>query len=579
MDAFAQYRRWADYAPLQPDLKAQLAEMAGDEQAVQAAFGSELEFGTAGLRAVIGVGTARMNLYTVARATQGLAELIAATGPEAMGRGVAIAYDNRHMSQAFARQAAAVLCANGIRAYLWPELKPTPMLSFTVRHLGCIAGIMITASHNPAAYNGYKVYWEDGGQLPPEPSARVLGYIGRVDVLTGARIMDLDAARAAGLLVDIDAPGSPVTGVEDAFLRNVLAQRTVADRALPKLKVLYSPLHGTGYIPVTRALAMAGFEAAVVPGQEIPDPDFPTAPYPNPEKSACFDRAFAYAQEHPVDLIIATDPDADRLGVALRQGDGSFQVLNGNQIGCLLLSHICSSRRRQGSLPENAATVKSIVSTEMSRVIAEDFGVAQIDVLTGFKFIAEQIHRFETTGEHTFIFGFEESQGYLTGGYCRDKDAVAAALLMVEYAAVLAEQGRTLADALEALYQRYGYYLERSRSFAMEGLDGMDRVARGLSALRAAPPTRFGGWEVTAVRDYQRQLRMAGQTVEPIDLPPSNVLYYELEQGGKVVVRPSGTEPTVKVYCAVKGASAEEAAARLEALEQSAEGMILPLLK
>ena len=516
----------------------ELLSIQNDEKEIEDRFYTDLSFGTAGLRGVLGAGSNRMNCYVVRRATQALAKYILST-PGQAERGVVIAYDSRRFSDRFARQAALVLCKMGVKVYLFESLRPVPMLSFAVRHLKAIAGIVITASHNPAQYNGYKVYWEDGGQMPPERADKILELIRQTTYQESAP-MDEDKALASGLLQIIGKD------VDDAYMACVesLAISPELDREMgDKLTIVYTPLHGSGNIPVRRALADMGFTRVfVVPEQEKPDPTFHTVRVPNPEDPAAFKLALELQKKVHADLVFGTDPDCDRVGIAVLDGEGRVHALSGNQIGCLLLHYILDRRRANGTLPKNAAAVKSIVSTELARAICDDYGCAMVETLTGFKFIAEKIEQFTETGEHTFVFGFEESCGYLSGTEVRDKDGVNASLLIAETAAWYKKQDMTLYDALEAIYKKYGYYDSRVTSFALSGMDGLQKMGALMSDLREKVPSEFAGKRVLAVRDYLKGERVDTQgSVSALEQGKSNVLYYELEDGAWICVRPSGT--------------------------------------
>lgn len=567
MDARQMYEKWLRDFAQDPDLVRELTAIAGDDKEIEDRFYRGLEFGTAGMRGVIGYGTNRMNVYNVRRATQGLANFIEKVegGPQ---RGVAIAYDSRRFSPEFALEAAKVLCANGIKVYLYESLRPVPVLSFTVRHLHCIAGIVITASHNPKIYNGYKVYWEDGGQLPPERASEVLSYINALDY-TSAKTMDEQAAKDAGLLTII---GKDVDDVYISRVRALCVQPELCREMGKTMRIVYSPLNGSGNVPVRRILKEVGFENVfVVPEQENPDPDFTTVgAAPNPENYSAFDLARALAVRENADVIFATDPDCDRLGCLVRAGDGSFIVLTGNQIGCILENYVLSGRKAAGTLPANGAVVKSIVSTDMAKTIAAAFGVTTFDVLTGFKFIAEKIQQFEDTGSHEFLFGFEESYGFLAGTFVRDKDAVIASMLLAEAAAWYKKRGMTLYEGLMELYEKYGYYSEKVTSFALEGKDGLSKMVSLMSNLRASAPKDFAGKKVLAVRDYKKGVRVAGGVEEKLDYPASDVLFYELEGGAWVCIRPSGTEPKVKVYVNAVAENHEASSALTQSLLDAA---------
>ena len=553
----------------------ELLSIQNDEKEIEDRFYTDLSFGTAGLRGVLGAGSNRMNCYVVRRATQALAKYILST-PGQAERGVVIAYDSRRFSDRFARQAALVLCKMGVKVYLFESLRPVPMLSFAVRHLKAIAGIVITASHNPAQYNGYKVYWEDGGQMPPERADKILELIRQTTYQESAP-MDEDKALESGLLQIIGKD------VDDAYMACVesLAISPELDREMgDKLTIVYTPLHGSGNIPVRRALADMGFTRVfVVPEQEKPDPTFHTVRVPNPEDPAAFKLALELQKKVHADLVFGTDPDCDRVGIAVLDGEGRVHALSGNQIGCLLLHYILDRRRANGTLPKNAAAVKSIVSTELARAICDDYGCAMVETLTGFKFIAEKIEQFTETGEHTFVFGFEESCGYLSGTEVRDKDGVNASLLIAETAAWYKKQDMTLYDALEAIYKKYGYYDSRVTSFALSGMDGLQKMGALMSDLREKVPSEFAGKRVLAVRDYLKGERVDTQgSVSALEQGKSNVLYYELEDGAWICVRPSGTEPKVKLYVNAMSASHEETEKQLQALSDAAVDCLNSLL-
>ena len=553
----------------------ELLSIQNDEKEIEDRFYTDLSFGTAGLRGVLGAGSNRMNCYVVRRATQALAKYILST-PGQAERGVVIAYDSRRFSDRFARQAALVLCKMGVKVYLFESLRPVPMLSFAVRYLKAIAGIVITASHNPAQYNGYKVYWEDGGQMPPERADKILELIHQTTYQESAP-MDEDKALASGLLQIIGKD------VDDAYMACVesLAISPELDREMgDKLTIVYTPLHGSGNIPVRRALADMGFTRVfVVPEQEKPDPTFHTVRVPNPEDPAAFKLALELQKKVHADLVFGTDPDCDRVGIAVLDGEGRVHALSGNQIGCLLLHYILDRRRANGTLPKNAAAVKSIVSTELARAICDDYGCAMVETLTGFKFIAEKIEQFTETGEHTFVFGFEESCGYLSGTEVRDKDGVNASLLIAETAAWYKKQDMTLYDALEAIYKKYGYYDSRVTSFALSGMDGLQKMGALMSDLREKVPSEFAGKRVLAVRDYLKGERVDTQgSVSALEQGKSNVLYYELEDGAWICVRPSGTEPKVKLYVNAMSASHEETDKQLQALSDAAVDCLNSLL-
>ena len=531
-----QYQRWLTLFADNPALVEELTAIASDEKEVEDRFYTELEFGTAGMRGVMGYGLNRMNEYNVRLATQGLANYILQEAGQAE-RGVAIAYDSRNNSSAYAREAARVLAANGIKVYIYETLRPVPVLSYTIRHLHTIAGIVITASHNPKQYNGYKVYWEDGGQMPPERADEVLKEIRACDY-PDIQIMDFEEAKKVGIVEWV----SP--SVDDAYIARVKAlcvQPDLCRRVGKTLKIVYTPLNGSGNIPVRRILSEVGFENVyVVPEQEMPDGNFPTVgAAPNPENYPTFDLAREMADRVNADLVMATDPDSDRLGCLVRTGEDGYRVLTGNQIGCLLMSYILEGKKQTGNLPANGAVIRSIVSTSLADAIAKSYGMICVHVLTGFKFIAEKIARYEETGEHTFLFGFEESYGFLSGNFVRDKDAVIASMLLAECASFYYEKGMTLYEGLQEIYAKYGWYVEKNASITLYGKDGIAKMQQLMADLRKNPPKEIGGMAVEAVTDYLEDIP---------DFTHSNVLFYTLGDGHWACVRPSGTEPKIKVY-------------------------------
>lgn len=551
------YQRWLQLAD--PETKEELLSIQDDAAEVKDRFYRGLEFGTAGLRGILGAGPNRMNVYVVGQATQGLANQLKKTNGKDAALSVAIAYDSRHKSDVFAREAAAILAANGITAYLFDELKPVPMLSFAVRHLGATAGIAVTASHNPAKYNGYKVYGADGAQLNPELAAIVLEEIEKTDCFTDVLRCDFDQAVADGRIVIIGE------AVEEAYLDQVQAQALNPELCREKggsLKFVYTPFHGAGNKPVRKILSRLGFDqVVVVKEQEQPDGDFPTVKSPNPENKEGFYLAIGYAKDCNADLIIGTDPDSDRVGILVRDPSGEYVSLTGNQVGALLTEYILSVLRARGCLPQDGYVVKTIVSTELIRPICAAYGVELKEVLTGFKFIGEKIKESEETGIGQYLFGFEESYGYLKGTYARDKDAVVASMLIAEMALYYQEQGITLYQQMENIYQKYGYYKEEVVSVTLEGIEGLGKIQRIMDSLRKNPPQEIAGKRVTAVRDYLSGIRRelaTGQT-EAVGLPKSNVIYLELADQNNFIIRPSGTEPKIKLYCLLKGDSAEEA--------------------
>ena len=554
MDIPALYDQWLTQATEDPALIDELHAVAGQEDEIFDRFYRELEFGTAGLRGVIGAGTNRMNIYTVRKATQGLADYIRAAG----GNSAAIAYDSRINSTLFAKQAARVLAANGITVYLYKELMPTPMLSYAVRELGCAAGIVITASHNPSKYNGYKAYGADGCQLSVENSAKVLSYVNRVAMFGGARLTDFDRAVAEGTIRYIGQE------LIDRYLDTVASY--AIEPVTTDLKVIYTPLNGTGNKPVRAILKKIGIEhVTVVPEQEQPDGHFPTAPYPNPEIREAFACALRLAEKEPADLLLATDPDADRVGIAVPDTQG-YILMTGNEVGALLLDYILSRRSANGTLPERPVAVKTIVTTQLATKIAAKYGCEMIDVLTGFKYIGEQVGRLEEKGEEArFVFGFEESYGYTAGSYVRDKDAVIASMLICEMAAYYKSRGKTLPQVLADLYREHGIFCCSQNSFTFEGAAGMETMKHIMASLRQQPPEEIAGEKVTAVLDYGTGVEtdtLTGRQT-PITLPKSEVLYYRMgNEGDNVIVRPSGTEPKIKIYITAIGDTKEKAKAK-----------------
>ena len=544
MDAMALYQKWLTDFASDAETVADLTAIKDNPAEIEDRFYRELEFGTAGMRGVLGAGTNRLNIYNVRRVTRALAKYILST-PDGAEKGVAIAYDSRNKSDVFAKEAALTLCAAGVKAFLFESLRPVPVLSFTVRHLKCIAGIVITASHNPKQYNGYKVYWTDGAQMPPES---VKGITDRLPETTYAESVPMDEkqALAKGLLTYI---GKDVDDAYIAAVKKLSVNPELAREIGKTLKIVYTPLHGSGNIPVRRIFREIGMENVyVVPEQELPNGDFPTVRVPNPEDPAAFELALKMQETLGADLCVGTDPDCDRVGIACMTENGP-RLLNGNQIGCVLLHYILSQKKERGELPANAAAVTTIVSTDMARAIAESFGCEMIEVLTGFKYIAEQIRLFEETGAHTFMFGFEESFGYLSGTDVRDKDGVNACMLIAEAACWYKKNyGCTLVDAIDRLYEQYGYYGDKVTSFVLPGKDGLEKMQSVMKALRGNVPAEFGGVKVVAVRDYLSSERVEGGKTTALTLPKSNVMYFELEGGAWLCVRPSGTEPKIKLY-------------------------------
>ncbi|HIQ73195.1 MAG TPA: phospho-sugar mutase [Candidatus Blautia intestinigallinarum] len=572
MDYKEVYQEWLENPYFDEDTKAELRSIAGDEQEIKERFYMDLEFGTAGLRGVIGAGTNRMNIYVVRKTTQGLANYILSVGKEAQG--VAIAYDSRHMSPEFAQEAALCLAANGIKAYIFESLRPTPELSFAVRKLGCAAGINITASHNPPEYNGYKVYWEDGAQITPPHDTGIMAEVKKVTDYNNVKTMDKEAAIAAGVYEVIGQ------AIDDAYMEELKKQVLHMDAIQAEgknLKIVYTPLHGTGNIPARRILRELGFENVyVVKEQELPNGDFPTVSYPNPEAEEAFELGLKLAKEVDADLVLATDPDADRLGVRVKDKDGVYHDLTGNMSGCLLANYEISQKKALYGLPEDGALIKTIVTTNLADAIAKGYGINLIEVLTGFKFIGQQILGFEKSGKGTYLFGFEESYGCLIGTYARDKDAIVATMALCEAAAYYKTQGKTLWDAMIDLYEQFGYYKDSIQSVTLKGIEGLQKIQDIMNTLREKPPVEIAGYQVTSVRDYKNDTITDVKTkeVKPTGLPSSNVLYYDLTDDAWLCVRPSGTEPKVKFYYGVKGTSLEDADQKSEAMGKEVLNMV-----
>ncbi|MBP3454292.1 MAG: phospho-sugar mutase [Clostridia bacterium] len=545
MDVRQVYEQWLrDFAQDEDTVK-DLQAIANDDKEIEDRFYTELSFGTAGMRGVLGAGMNRMNRYNVRRATKGLAKYLLQK-PEEAARGVVIAYDSRRFSAEFAKDTALVLAKEGVPAFLFDALRPVPILSYAVRHLNAIAGIVITASHNPPQYNGYKVYGEDGAQVGPEAAEGITKII-RATAYTDCTLMDEQEALDKGLLKYIG--NAEVDDDYIAEVKTLCVQPEMLEKMGSELSIVYTPVHGSGNVPVRRILKEVGISnVSVVKEQELPDPAFSTVKVPNPEEPDTFKMAIKLADEKGAKVIFATDPDCDRLGVAVKTSAGDWQLLTGNQIGCVLLHYILSAKKKQGKLPANGAAVKSIVSTSLSNKIAASFGVEMFETLTGFKFIGEKIQQFQDTGSHTFLFGFEESYGFLSSTFVRDKDGVNASLLIAEVACACAAQGITLYDYVQSIFAEYGYFVEKVVSVTLPGKEGLGRMKEIMAGLRANPPAELAGFKVTAVRDYLKGTRVAGGVEEPTGLPTSDVLYFELEGGNWVCVRPSGTEPKIKLY-------------------------------
>lgn len=558
------YQKWVDFAELPDYLRQDLENM--DEKTKEDAFYTNLEFGTAGMRGLIGAGTNRINIYVVRQATEGLARLIESKGGNEKERGVAIAYDSRHFSPEFAFESAAVLAKHGIKSYVFESLRPTPELSFAVRHLNCFAGIMITASHNPAPFNGYKVYGEDGGQMPPHDADALTTYIRAIENPFAVEVADVETEKASGLIevigeaVDVEY----LKEVKDVNINPALIEEFGKD-----MKIVYTPLHGTGEMLARRALAQAGFDSVqVVEAQATADPDFSTVTSPNPESQAAFALAEELGRQVGADVLVATDPDADRVGVEVLQKDGSYLNLSGNQIGAIMAKYILEAHKNAGTLPENAALCKSIVSTDLVTKIAESYGASMFNVLTGFKFIAEKIQEFEEKHNHTYMMGFEESFGYLIKPFVRDKDAIQAVLVVAELAAYYRSRGLTLADGIEEIYKEYGYYAEKTISVTLSGVDGAEQIKAIMAKFRNNAPKEWNATAITVVEDFKAQTATAADgTVTNLTTPPSDVLKYTLADGSWIAVRPSGTEPKIKFYIAVVGKTNEESQAKIANIE------------
>ena len=558
------YQKWVDFAELPDYLRQDLENM--DEKTKEDAFYTNLEFGTAGMRGLIGAGTNRINIYVVRQATEGLARLIESKGGNEKERGVAIAYDSRHFSPEFAFESAAVLAKHGIKSYVFESLRPTPELSFAVRHLNCFAGIMVTASHNPAPFNGYKVYGEDGGQMPPHDADALTTYIRAIENPFAVEVADVEAEKASGLIevigeaVDVEY----LKEVKDVNINPALIEEFGKD-----MKIVYTPLHGTGEMLARRALAQAGFDSVqVVEAQATADPDFSTVKSPNPESQAAFALAEELGRQVGADVLVATDPDADRVGVEVLQKDGSYLNLSGNQIGAIMAKYILEAHKNAGTLPENAALCKSIVSTDLVTKIAESYGATMFNVLTGFKFIAEKIQEFEEKHNHTYMMGFEESFGYLIKPFVRDKDAIQAVLVVAELAAYYRSRGLTLADGIEEIYKEYGYYAEKTISVTLSGVDGAEQIKAIMAKFRNNVPKEWNTTAITVVEDFKAQTATAADgTVTNLTTPPSDVLKYTLADGSWIAVRPSGTEPKIKFYIAVVGETNEESQAKIANIE------------
>ena len=577
MDYMDKYNFWLTSPQFDEETRKELEAIKGNDLEIKDRFYKDLEFGTGGLRGIIGAGTNRMNKYTVGKATQGLSNYILKNNPEGKAMGVALAYDSRNMSSEFAEMSALVLNANGIKAYIFDELRPTPELSFAVRHLGCTAGIVVTASHNPPEYNGYKVYWADGAQVVAPKDEGIISEVNSITDFSAIKMMDKAEAVKNGLFNVVGKE------IDDAFVENIKKQAVRPEEVIKAkdMKIVYTPLHGAGNKNVRRVLAEVGFENVyVVPEQEKPDGTFPTVGYPNPEDPKAFTLAIKLAQEKQADIIIGTDPDSDRIGVVVKDNNGNYDILTGNMTGALLTEYVLGGRKEKGTLPENAAMVKTIVTTEMVRAIAENYGVKLFDVLTGFKFIGEKIKQFEEDHSYSYVFGFEESYGCLSGTYARDKDAVGASMLVCEMAAYYKNKGMTLYDGLMELYNKYGFYKEGVKSVTLKGVDGAEQIQKIMEYLRNNVPSDFAGNKVIWAKDYKTGVfknLLTGET-EASTLPKSNVLYYNLDDRAWLCVRPSGTEPKIKFYMGVKADSLENAVEKTDALVASVDELLKKIL-
>lgn len=570
------YESWLENPYFDEETKAELRAIADNEDEIKERFYMDLEFGTAGLRGIIGAGTNRMNVYVVRRATQGLANYIKKQGTQKQG--VAIAFDSRHMSPEFADESALTLAANGIKAYVFESLRPTPELSFAVRQLGCTAGINVTASHNPPEYNGYKVYWADGAQITPPHDSGIMAEVKAVTDWANVYTMDKEEAIQKGLYQVIGKD------VDDLYMAQLLKQvknPEIIKEYADQIKIVYTPLHGTGNIPARRILAELGFnQVYVVPEQEKPDGDFPTVSYPNPEADEAFALGLKLAHELDADLVLATDPDADRLGCRVKDSNGQYHTLTGNMSGCLLAEYTISQIAEKQGLPDDGVLIKTIVTTNLARAIAKGYGIGLVECLTGFKYIGQQILQFENTGKGTYLFGFEESYGCLIGTYARDKDAIVAVMALCEAAAYYKSKGMNLWDAMLAMYEKYGYYKDDIKSISLSGIEGQEKIQSIMETLRKNPPAEIGGYKVLSVRDYKKDTITDTATgeVKPTGLPASNVLYYDMEDDAWICVRPSGTEPKVKFYYGIKGSSLENADEKSAKLGEAVLAMIHQML-
>ncbi|NLH00857.1 MAG: phospho-sugar mutase [Clostridiales bacterium] len=568
-----EYRRWLDSPALLESEWRELNDIGADEEEIKSRFFAPLQFGTAGLRGIMGMGLNRMNKYVVMHATQAFASVICAEGEETKKKGVVICYDCRENSESFARSAASVMAANGVFVRIFEAMRPTPELSFAIRHYGAAAGINITASHNPREYNGYKVYWSDGAQLPPNHAQAIANAMAAIDIFNGIKTMDFDEAKAAGFIETIGKE------TDELFLENVLSQsidKDVVVRVADTFKIVYTPFHGAGYKLVPEALRRLGIKNIIpVPQQMVIDGTFPTVKSPNPEEPAGFYLAVELAKRENCDLIIGTDPDSDRVGIMVRSETGEYVTISGNQTGVLLLDYIINARKRKGTLPENAAAIKTIVTTEMAREVAQRNGVHIDDTFTGFKFMAEKVAQYEKSGSYKYIMAYEESYGYMIGDYVRDKDAVTASMLIAEMAAYYYEKGMTLLQAMDSLYEKYGYYSEKTLNLVMPGIDGLERMQSLMTRLRENPPAKICDVKVLRERDYSvGKIIVPGLgAVDKTHISGSNVLYFELEDDTSFIIRPSGTEPKIKIYILVKGNSKQECEDKINKYSEYAQSL------
>ncbi|MCL2574694.1 MAG: phospho-sugar mutase [Defluviitaleaceae bacterium] len=564
MEHIKRYELWRDNPALDADTRAELLSIANNDNEIIERFHQDLAFGTGGLRGILGAGTNRMNIYTVRRASQGLADYILENTTDGKARGVVVSHDSRRYSRKFALETALIMVQNGIKAYVFEDLRPTPQLSFAIRHLGCIAGVMVTASHNPPEYNGYKAYWSNGGQFVAPQDEDVIAYVNKIDDIAGLKVADEAEAIKSGMLTILDA------SIDKEYMRLVLAQSlnpACIQKMADDFNIVYTPLNGAGLVPVCRALRDAGFKHIhVVPEQQNPDPNFTTLKYPNPEDPDAFALGVALAKTKNADIIVATDPDADRMGAMVKNKAGEYELLSGNVAGVLLAEYILSQRQAAGCLPPNPAVISTIVSTKLTQQIATAYGAAYYEVLTGFKYIAEKIREWEQSGEHNYVFGFEESFGYLAGNTCRDKDAISAVMLICEIATHYKSRGMTLYDAMDEIYAKYGYYKENIKSITLKGMDGLAKIQETMAKLRKNPPKDVGGVALTDFRDYKGG-KVAG-------FPSSDVLYYVLADGAWFCVRPSGTEPKIKFYMGIKGSNEADAQMRIDALSDAVFDMV-----